>query len=64
MGLYAVLLLGLQPIGSLWSGIVAKFYGAPVPIAAGSLLLGIGAILVFVRYPRFRRMGTPLPERI
>jgi len=62
MGLYSVLLMGLTPLGSLWSGVVARLYGAPAPIAAGSLLLGVTAIVVFLRFPRFRSIEQTLPS--
>jgi MFS family permease len=64
MGLYAVMMMGLAPIGSLWAGAVAKLAGAPTAIAVGAVVMLLGAGFVIIRYPHFRRTGQTLPETL
>jgi MFS family permease len=61
MGLYAVLLMGMTPVGSLWAGAVAKLAGAPTAIAVGATVMLGGAAFVAIRYPYLRRTGRTLP---
>jgi MFS family permease len=64
MGLYAVLLMGMTPIGSLWAGAVAKVAGAPTAIAVGASVMLFGAVFVVTRFPHLRRTGRTLPETL
>jgi len=64
MSIYSLILMGLTPVGSLWTGAVAKTAGAPAAIAAGGILMGLVALFTVFRYPALRRAGLSLPERL
>lgn len=64
MGVYSVILMGLTPVGSLWSTGVARMTSAPMTIAIGALVTGLVMVTAFTRYPRFRRMERMLPEHL
>ena len=56
MSLFGFIVMGLAPVGSLLYGGVAHFLGPGQTIAAGSLLAGLCAGLVLLRYPELRRL--------
>lgn len=64
MGLYSLLLMGLTPVGSLWSSAVAKFWGGPAALATGAVFLLICGVTVVLRFPNFRRMDHSLPKHL
>ncbi len=64
MGLYSLLLMGLTPLGSLWSGIIANRGGTPAAIAVGGVAIGLFALFVVVRYPAMRGMKHTLPASL
>jgi len=64
MGVYSLILMGLAPIGSLWTGLVAKPFGAPVAIAVGAVAIGLVAVFVAVRYPKFGGAAQTLPDTL
>jgi MFS family permease len=56
MSLFGFIVMGLAPVGSLLYGGVAHYLGPGKTIAAGSLLAGLCAGLVLLRYPELRRL--------
>jgi len=64
MAVYAMILMGMTPVGSLWAGWVARWGGAPLAIGLGAALSLAAALFVTLRYPAFRQMGQALPERL
>ncbi len=64
MGVYSLILMGLAPIGSLWTGLVAKPFGAPVAIEVGAIAIGLVAVWVAIRYPCFRTAAQTLPATL
>jgi MFS family permease len=49
MAVYATMFMGVQPIGSLLAGYVARRFGAPVTLAVFGLLVVIGSLVFLVR---------------
>jgi len=49
MSVYTLVFLGLSPLGSLFSGTVADFGGAPAGLAAGAVigLVSCAAVLIW-----------------
>jgi len=52
MGVYAIVFLGVTPIGSLFSGGLAHIWGAPVTIAIGAAIGLLGLIVMLIRERR------------
>ena len=49
MAVYATMFMGVQPIGALLAGLVAKHIGAPLTLGIFGLVLAVAAIVFFVR---------------
>ncbi len=49
MSVYAIVFLGVTPIGSLFSGSLAHFWGAPATIAIGAAIGVLGLIAMMIR---------------
>jgi len=49
MAVYATMFMGVQPIGALLAGLVAKHIGAPLTLGIFGLVLAVAAIIFFVR---------------
>ena len=64
MGVYSFLLMGLTPVGSLWAGVVARFFGTPAAVATGAIVAGSVMLWANLRYPALTRMGRVLPESL
>jgi MFS family permease len=52
MGVYAIVFLGVTPFGSLFSGSLAHFWGAPATITIGAAIGLLGVIILMVREHR------------
>ena len=50
MGLYAMSLMGLTPIGSIWGGLVARSFGAPVAMGVGAMGALLILLIAMIRY--------------
>lgn len=65
MSLYSLILVGLTPVGSLWSGAVAKAWGAPVAVAVGSSVILAASVFALLRYPALAtRTTSELPAHL
>jgi MFS family permease len=49
MAVYATMFMGVQPIGALLAGLVAKRIGAPLTLGIFGSVLAVAAIIFFVR---------------
>jgi MFS family permease len=49
MAVYATMFMGVQPIGALLAGLVAKHIGAPLTLGIFGMVLAVAAIIFFVR---------------
>lgn len=56
MGLYNVTFNGMMPFGSLQTGIVADWFGAPVALAVGGAICLVRALWLTVRAPHLRAL--------
>jgi MFS family permease len=54
MSLYAMMFLGMTPIGSLLAGAVADHIGAPVTVAIGGLASCLGGLAFARKWPSVR----------
>jgi len=55
MSLYAMAFMGMAPFGSLLAGSLASKIGAPYTILLGGLSVALGAIVFFIRLPRYEK---------
>jgi hypothetical protein len=51
MSLFALIVMGFAPIGSLIYGVAAHFAGPGPTIAGGGLLAALGTGIILLRYP-------------
>ncbi len=63
MALYAMMFMGMAPFGALVSGAAADRFGAPLVVAAGGALCGLGAIVFARRLPQLRAAAHELMPR-
>ena len=63
MAVYATMFMGVQPIGSLVAGGLAKRFGAPATVAAFGLICLIGSIFFFLRVVPRMRSAKPAPAQ-
>jgi MFS family permease len=63
MAVYATMFMGIQPIGSLLAGGVARRIGAPYTIALFGMILMVGSVIFFFRVVLRveREKGSPAP---
>jgi MFS family permease len=61
MAVYATMFMGVQPIGSLIAGGVAKHIGAPYTLAIFGLLVLAGSVIFFFRVVLRLRRPAPAP---
>ncbi len=54
MSLYAMMFMGMAPIGALLAGALAARIGAPLTVAAGGLVCFAGALLFARHLPHLR----------
>lgn len=55
MSVYALMFLGLMPIGNLQAGVLAEQLGAPFAVMLGAGIAGGYALWIFLRRPEVRR---------
>ena len=60
MGLYTMSVAGMVPFGTLFSGFLAKFIGAPSTIFVGGLACAYGAFAFYRVLPRLREQVRPI----
>jgi MFS family permease len=60
MAVYAMMLMGMSPIGALVEGALAQRIGAPYPIVIGGSVCVAGAIIFNMRLPALRVMARQL----
>jgi MFS family permease len=60
MAFYSLAIMGMQPIGSLLSGVIAERIGAPMTIFYGALLCLAGALWLAVRRPMLAEHIRPI----
>ena len=54
VSLYAILFIGVTPIGNIWAGIVAHLFGPAVAVWMGGVLTGIAGVVVLVYFLKAR----------
>lgn len=54
MSMYAMMFLGMTPIGSLFAGLLADHIGAPVTVAIGGLVSCLGGLIFARKWPALR----------
>jgi MFS family permease len=54
MSVYAMMFMGMAPLGSLFAGIAADRLGAPITVAIGGALCIVGAAIFSRRLPQWR----------
>ncbi len=57
MGINSLVFFGLQPIGALWIGAFAEYFGEPNAVLASALAFTLGGILLWRFAPALRRLG-------
>ena len=60
MAFYSLAIMGMQPIGSLLSGVIAERIGAPMTIFYGALLCLAGALWLAIRRPMLAAHIRPI----
>jgi MFS family permease len=61
MSAYALMFIGMAPIGSLQAGVMAHWLGAPAAVRIGALICGATALLLS---PRFARQAPHHPTQV
>jgi len=57
MSVYALMFLGMMPLGNLQAGVVAEHLGAPVAVVLGASVVGGYALWVFLKRPQVRQLN-------
>jgi drug/metabolite transporter superfamily protein YnfA len=60
MAIYAMMFMGMSPIGALVEGWIAERIGAPKTVMIGGAICVAGAIVFNIRLPRLRVMARQL----
>jgi len=60
MAIYAMMLMGMSPIGALVEGWIAERLGAPVTVVIGGCICIAGAIVFNIRLPKLRTQARQL----
>jgi hypothetical protein len=60
MAIYAMMFMGMSPIGALVEGWIAERIGAPYTVMIGGAVCVAGAIVFNVRLPKLRVMARQL----
>ena len=56
MGIYTLVFFGMMPIGGLWAGTLADRTSEPFVVVFGALIVLITAIVIYVFFPRIRKL--------
>ena len=62
MAIYAMMFMGMSPIGALVEGWIAERIGAPYTVTIGGAVCVAGAIVFNIRLPKLRVMARQLIE--
>ena len=62
MAVYATMMMGMQPIGALLAGGVAKHAGAPTTLAVFGILVLLGSVIFLFRVVKRLRPAQAAPE--
>jgi hypothetical protein len=54
VSLYAILFIGVTPIGNIWAGIVAHFFGPAAAVWMGGALTAVAGIAVLAYFLKAR----------
>jgi len=54
MSLNTLLIMGVRPLGDFPAGLFISIWGAPFTAAAGAMIVGVMALLLFSRSPAMR----------
>jgi MFS family permease len=60
MSFYSVALMGMFPFGSLLSGKLAEYMGAPKTVALGGVVCFVAALVFRLRFPSIRKAMAPM----
>ena len=60
MAIYAMMFMGMSPIGALVEGWIAERIGAPTTVMIGGAICVAGAIVFNIRLPKLRIMARQL----
>src|SRR6266852_5862316 len=60
MSVYAMMFLGMMPLGSLLAGKIAEIFGAPITVAIGGAASVIGGAVFYRRWPAMRAPAREL----
>ena len=60
MSFYTMAFMGMMPFGSLFGGLLASRFGAPVTVMGGGVAAIIGGLLFARQLPRFRELVHPI----
>ena len=60
MSLYAMMCLGMTPLGSLLAGAIAEHIGAPITVAIGGLASVVGGAVFYRKWPALRAPAREL----
>ena len=60
MAVYAMMFMGMSPIGALVEGALAERIGAPYTVVIGGCICVAGAIVFNIRLPALRVVGRQL----
>jgi predicted MFS family arabinose efflux permease len=63
MAVYATMFMGVQPIGSLVAGGLAKRFGAPATVALFGAICLLGSLIYFWRAVPWARSAKPTPAK-
>ncbi|HJZ65215.1 MAG TPA: MFS transporter [Candidatus Acidoferrum sp.] len=64
MAVYATMFMGVQPIGSLVAGPLAKRFGAPMTLAAFGSICLVGSLIYFWRGVPWARSAKPVEAKL
>ena len=64
MSFYSMAFLGVTPFGSLFAGVLARFFGAPFTVLIGGIACIAGAIYFALRLPSLRVLIRPIYMRM
>lgn len=60
MSFYAMAFMGTAPIGSLFAGVVAEHYGAPMTVRLGGIACLLAALWFALKLPALRALTRPI----
>lgn len=64
MSFYTFSIMGMAPFGSLFYGVLAKWFGVPFTLAAGGVACFAGAIIFYFKLPELQKHVHPIYLRL